>query len=114
MEDLEPQTPHSERTPLIAPATEQNEAAPKMGSSRVLGIAVLMAILIFIQGDSGQFVLDPTRANILLFLATNISMMTTAQSEIAADLDAYDSATWFTASYMVNTPRNGEVKGPTS
>lgn len=33
--------------------------------------------------------------------AINISMMTTAQSEIAADLDAFDEATWFTSAYLV-------------
>ena len=28
-------------------------------------------------------------------------MMTTVQSEVAADLDAYAEATWFSASFMV-------------
>jgi hypothetical protein len=30
-----------------------------------------------------------------------MSMMTTAQSEIAADLDAFAEVTWFTSAYMV-------------
>lgn len=36
-----------------------------------------------------------------MVIATNISMMTTTQSAIAADLDAFGETTWFTASYMV-------------
>lgn len=34
-------------------------------------------------------------------IATNMSMMTTVQSYIAADLDAFAEATWFTSAYMV-------------
>jgi hypothetical protein len=30
-----------------------------------------------------------------------MSMMTTAQSSIAADLDAFAEASWFTSAYMV-------------
>jgi hypothetical protein len=30
-----------------------------------------------------------------------MSMMTTAQSDIAADLDAFAEASWFTSAYMV-------------
>jgi hypothetical protein len=30
-----------------------------------------------------------------------MSMMTTAQSEIAADLDAFAEVTWFTSAYIV-------------
>ncbi len=30
-----------------------------------------------------------------------MSMMTTAQSDIAADLDAFAEVTWFTSAYMV-------------
>ncbi|KAJ5377134.1 uncharacterized protein N7496_004543 [Penicillium cataractarum] len=46
-------------------------------------------------------------------LAINISMMTTAQSEIAADLDAFDQATWFTSAYLIAassvTPLTGRL-----
>lgn len=31
-----------------------------------------------------------------------MSMMTTAQSDIAADLDAFADASWFTSAYMVH------------
>jgi MFS family permease len=37
----------------------------------------------------------------LLALATNISIITTTQSSIAADLDAFEQATWFTSSYLI-------------
>jgi len=34
-------------------------------------------------------------------LATNISILTTTQSSIAADLDAFEQASWFTSSYLI-------------
>jgi MFS family permease len=38
----------------------------------------------------------------LIFLqASNMSGISTTQSTIAADLDAYESAMWFTSSYMI-------------
>lgn len=33
--------------------------------------------------------------------ATNISILTTTQSSIAADLDAFEKAIWFTSSYLI-------------
>ncbi|KAF1810487.1 MFS multidrug transporter-like protein [Eremomyces bilateralis CBS 781.70] len=40
--------------------------------------------------------------SILIFLqATNISLLTTAQSAIAAELDAFENVTWFTSAYLV-------------
>lgn len=35
------------------------------------------------------------------YIATNISILTTTQSSIAADLDAFEQATWFTSSYLI-------------
>ncbi|KAF1851337.1 MFS general substrate transporter [Cucurbitaria berberidis CBS 394.84] len=38
----------------------------------------------------------------LIFLqATNISILTTTQSAIAADLDAFEKASWFTSAYLI-------------
>lgn len=34
-------------------------------------------------------------------LATNISILTTTQSSIAADLDAFEKASWLTSSYLI-------------
>ncbi|CBX97610.1 hypothetical protein IAQ61_001177 [Plenodomus lingam] len=39
---------------------------------------------------------------LLIFLqATNISILTTTQSSIAADLDAFEKASWFTSAYLI-------------
>ncbi|KAK3116173.1 hypothetical protein LTR53_003722 [Teratosphaeriaceae sp. CCFEE 6253] len=50
----------------------------------------------------------------LIFLqATNISLLTTTQSTIAADLDAYEKASWFTSAYLIAmsalAPLNGKL-----
>ncbi len=34
-------------------------------------------------------------------IAANMSGITTTQSKIAEDLDAFDSASWFTSAYLV-------------
>lgn len=50
----------------------------------------------------------------LIFLqATNISLLTTTQSAIAADLDAFEKTSWFTSSYLIAmsalAPLNGKL-----
>ncbi|TKA83512.1 hypothetical protein B0A55_00494 [Friedmanniomyces simplex] len=50
----------------------------------------------------------------LIFLqATNISLLTTTQTAIAADLDAYEKTSWFTSSYLIAmsalSPLNGKL-----
>ncbi|KAK5131870.1 hypothetical protein LTR08_000537 [Meristemomyces frigidus] len=50
----------------------------------------------------------------LIFLqATNISLITTTQSAIAADLDAFDKTSWFTSAYLIAmsalSPLNGKL-----
>ncbi|KAJ5692765.1 hypothetical protein N7462_002188 [Penicillium macrosclerotiorum] len=73
----------SEETPLIAPSHQpQHDSEVTLGVPRGLAIAIIMGLLIFIQ-------------------STNMSMMTTAQSDIAADLDSFAEATWFTSTYMI-------------
>ncbi|BDD64374.1 hypothetical protein MPDQ_000346 [Monascus purpureus] len=73
----------SEETPLIASSTiEDNGTDMPVSLARGLAIISLMGLLIFIQ-------------------TTNMSMMTTAQSEIATDLDAFAEATWFTSAYLI-------------
>lgn len=37
----------------------------------------------------------------LCFLASNISLLTTIQSSLAEDLNAYDSVSWFASAYLV-------------
>ncbi|OJJ44437.1 hypothetical protein ASPZODRAFT_2112608 [Penicilliopsis zonata CBS 506.65] len=66
----------TEETPLIQP--------PRQGPSfrRKLVIAAFIGVTMIIQ-------------------TTNVSMMTTTQSLIAADLDAFDKTTWFTSAYLI-------------
>ncbi|KAK5743281.1 hypothetical protein LTR17_002758 [Elasticomyces elasticus] len=50
----------------------------------------------------------------LIFLqATNISLLTTTQTSIAGDLDAYEKTSWFTSSYLIAmsalSPLNGKL-----
>lgn len=50
----------------------------------------------------------------LIFLqATNISMLTTTQSHIAAELDAFENTSWFTSAYLISmsalSPLNGKL-----
>ncbi|KAJ5861894.1 uncharacterized protein N7529_009204 [Penicillium soppii] len=75
----------SEETPLITanPQYSQDEETQKgVSFSRGLLVLIFMGLLIFIQ-------------------ATNMSMMTTAQSDIAAEFDAFAEASWFTSAYLI-------------
>lgn len=48
----------------------------------------------------------------LIFLqATNISIITTTQSSIAADLDAFEEASWFTSAYLIAMSSLGPLMG---
>ncbi|KAJ5197745.1 uncharacterized protein N7498_006862 [Penicillium cinerascens] len=89
---VERQTSPSEQTPLIASAEDDPQS--NVSSLRGLGIITSMGLLIFIQ-------------------TTNMSIMTTAQSYIAADLDAFAEATWFTSAFMIAmssvTPLSGRL-----
>ncbi|KAH6627112.1 major facilitator superfamily domain-containing protein [Chaetomium sp. MPI-SDFR-AT-0129] len=97
---VSPTATDTENTPLLSsgsssitvqddsPAREQ-QASPVDASEKRLGwkrtacIVASMWVLIFLQ-------------------ASNMSGMSTAQSTIAADLDAYESAMWFTSAYMIS------------
>ncbi|KAI7219350.1 MFS general substrate transporter [Hortaea werneckii] len=51
----------------------------------------------------------------LIFLqATNISLITTTQSRIAADLDAFDKTSWFTSAYLIAMSALGPLNGKLS
>ncbi|KAJ5887025.1 uncharacterized protein N7473_009699 [Penicillium subrubescens] len=85
----------SEQTPLIPSSHPDDESIPSpLSIPRGVAIAFFMELLILIQ-------------------TINISMMTTAQSAIAADLDAFDQATWFTSAYLIAassvTPLTGRL-----
>jgi hypothetical protein len=44
-----------------------------------------------------EFELEP----MLMDIAVNISLLTTTQSTIAAELDAFSEVSWFTSAYLV-------------
>jgi hypothetical protein len=41
--------------------------------------------------------------------ASNMSLVTTTQSKIAEDLDAFAAASWFTSAYMVSTHESSSI-----
>lgn len=43
--------------------------------------------------------------------ATNISMLTTTQSAIASELDAFERTTWFTSAYLISMSSLGPLNG---
>ncbi|KAJ5475708.1 hypothetical protein N7539_007995 [Penicillium diatomitis] len=94
MADEQARTP-SEQSPLLASSSRADEElSGRVSIPRGIAIASFMELLILIQ-------------------TINISIMTTAQSAIAADLDAFDQATWFTAAYLIAassvTPLTGRL-----
>lgn len=94
----------SEETPLIPSARpDDDESIAAVSIPRGIAIAFFMELLILIQSKLKQFGCDTvfTANRMACRSAINISMMTTAQSDIAADLDAFDQATWFTSAYLV-------------
>ncbi|KAL3466131.1 major facilitator superfamily domain-containing protein [Aspergillus heterothallicus] len=71
-----------EQTPLLPRERATDTAPAPLSRSRGMTILLSMGVLIFIQ-------------------AINMSMMTTAQSEIATDLDAFEDTTWFNSAFMI-------------
>ncbi|KAF2820619.1 MFS general substrate transporter [Ophiobolus disseminans] len=83
------QNGRAERAPLLHRSTSvravySNDDETEAGISTLRGSFIISSIglLIFLQ-------------------ATNISILTTTQSSIAADLDAFEKATWLTSSYLI-------------
>ncbi|GIJ88060.1 hypothetical protein Asppvi_006976 [Aspergillus pseudoviridinutans] len=73
----------SEATPLIEhPLTDNDETSISPSFLRGTVITITVGLLLFIQ-------------------TTNISMLTTAQSDIAEDLDAFSETTWFSSAYLI-------------
>ncbi|RAL03136.1 putative MFS multidrug transporter [Aspergillus ibericus CBS 121593] len=86
-----------ETTPLLGttPAGD-GEDSPRVRVTRLRGSAIVAAM------------------GLLLFImTTNMSMMTTAQSDIAADLDAFSETTWFNSAFLIAmsslTPLSGRL-----
>ncbi|EAW21110.1 putative MFS multidrug transporter [Aspergillus fischeri NRRL 181] len=73
----------SEATPLIEhPLTDHDETQISPSLLRGTVITITVGLLLFIQ-------------------TTNISMLTTAQSDIAEDFDAFSETTWFSSAYLI-------------
>lgn len=60
----------------------------------------------------GRGALCAVALGLLIFLqATNISLLTTTQSDIAADLDAFEKTSWFTSAYLIAMSALGPLNG---
>ena len=98
---------HTEESPLLpsSPAEAENGASPldvngaKKPASLLRGALIIISLgaLILVQGRSVFF----CHVSVLTFLAMNITMLTTTQSVIAADLDAFSEASWLTSAYLI-------------
>ncbi|PWY87425.1 MFS general substrate transporter [Aspergillus heteromorphus CBS 117.55] len=95
----EPQQSVTEETPLLEASiqgADNGEDSPRVRVTRFRGTAIVgaMGVLLFI-------------------LTTNMSMMATAQSDIAADLDAFSETTWFNSAFLIAmssiTPLSGRL-----
>jgi MFS family permease len=68
--------------PVVEGVDEQDEISKAITRPRAIGLMASLALLIFLQ-------------------ATNFSLLTTTQSTIAADLDAFAETSWFTSAYLI-------------
>jgi MFS family permease len=100
---------NDERTPLIlvqpptgerdrglsGPADSHNkddDVSQSITTLRTVFSALALGLLIFLQ-------------------STNISILTTTQSAIAADLDAFEKTSWFTSAYLIAMSALGPLNG---
>ncbi|KAJ5481261.1 major facilitator superfamily domain-containing protein [Penicillium sp. IBT 31633x] len=93
----------TEQMPLMNP-TSQDGAGKALGIKRGLVVVISIGLLISIQGQLCWNPLLKHFADTRVMIATNMSMMTTAQSNVAADLDAFSESSWFTSAYMIHRP----------
>lgn len=114
-----------------AEGDDANGVDESIGPGRALCIILSMWALIFLQGAPyrrlwGSVILSRhlrdlrnlstirsrgTNPLINHGIASNMSGMTMAQSTIAADLDAYENAMWFTSAYLITTASLAPVVG---
>ncbi|KAM0715029.1 hypothetical protein Q7P37_009494 [Cladosporium fusiforme] len=71
---------------------KDNDVSQSITAARAIFSAIALGGLIFLQ-------------------STNISILTTTQSAIAADLDAFDKTTWFTSAYLIAMSALGPLNG---
>ena len=107
---------HAEETPLLhsqtstaEPQIEINDVQTKFDATNppvttLRGTAIFLSLftLVFLQG---RVLLHKqhAKADRNHIIAANTSLMTTMQSTVARDLDAYSSTSWFTSAYLVSS-----------
>lgn len=105
--------PASEETPLLAAIgdgttasggqngsdTDDDTAPTPVAGKRAAVVAFAVVCLLFIQGMITESEGIPHHTDTAA--ATNITTVSTTQSDIAADLDAFSNTPWLTSAYMV-------------
>jgi hypothetical protein len=88
-------TVSSEANIAIDQRTSTDSALQATSILRRAFIAAAIGTLVFLQGSVTRLrkYTNP--------IASNISLITTTQSMIANDLNAFDEASWFTSAYLV-------------
>ena len=77
-----------------------NKTSQSLTTLRCISIFFSLFILIFLQGRASlQY---SASLGLLDSVAANASLLTTTQSTIARDLDAYSNTSWFTSAYLVS------------
>ena len=68
-------------------------------------LAISIGTLIFLQGRLSWVERDIWSAqltDVIMFIASNTSLLTTTQTVIATDLNTFSDASWFTSAYLVH------------
>lgn len=112
----------SERTPLLQQPKSITDTTPatSLGANQNEQDAPLRKATQVEDGHTGpnqsigvvRGLLCTLALGFLVFLqATNISMLTTTQSNIASEFDAFERATWFTSAYLIAMSALGPLNG---
>ena len=82
-------TTPSERSPLL-PTSDTSSTLTETGNTQPVHVSRTRGILIILSLFTLVFI-----------LTSNISLLTTIQSPITNELEAFDSASWFTSAYLI-------------
>ena len=84
-------------------AADENDDKANQLVGRGRGLLIVLSLwgLIFLQGILLSKTIERTLVTNESYTASNISIITTTQSKIVADLDAFASANWFTSTYLI-------------
>ena len=110
----------TERTPLIVPPPTTADASPEAAldghadgntdHEHVQKDNVLTGANQSLTRVRGTFAVLAI-GGLILLQSTNISILTTTQSAIAADLDAFEQTSWFTSAYLIAMSALGPLNG---